>query len=245
MTRIFYDVDTQNDFMNRDGALYVPGAELIKPNLRDLTKYARNPGRYDSVMDAIPIVGSVDRHFGTKSYNGREGELNRWDGPFPNHCMSGKKGQQKIDETRVIWHEFGVEPYDVAIYIPHYLDGKVRKLDLVKSIGEVVPLYELTPTKTLYFEKQNYDVFTNPAFQLFLDLAEVDEAVVYGVATDYCVRAAVEGMKKQGIQTYVVEDAIKGVAPDTTEAAIEEMKKDKEGLGAIFVTTQQVLEDRI
>ena len=39
--RIFYEVDIQNDFMNKNGALYVPGAELIKPNIKILTNYAR------------------------------------------------------------------------------------------------------------------------------------------------------------------------------------------------------------
>jgi len=33
--------------------------------------------------------------------------------------------------------------------------------------------------------------------------------VVYGVATDFCVKAAVLGMQKRGVQCYVVEDAIK------------------------------------
>ena len=37
MKTIFYDVDTQNDFMKEDGALYVPGAESIKENLEKLT----------------------------------------------------------------------------------------------------------------------------------------------------------------------------------------------------------------
>ena len=89
----------------------------------------------------------------------------------------------------------------------------------------------------IYFEKQSYDVFTNPAFPWFLDMAKITEAVVYGVATDYCVKAAVLGMQQRGIQCYVVEDAIKGVAQDTTKSALEEMAQT----GAKFVTTQQVL----
>ena len=34
---IFWDVDTQHDFMDPDGKLYVQGAELIKPKLEQLT----------------------------------------------------------------------------------------------------------------------------------------------------------------------------------------------------------------
>ena len=37
---IFWDVDTQYDFMKADGKLYVPDAEHIIPNLKRLTDYA-------------------------------------------------------------------------------------------------------------------------------------------------------------------------------------------------------------
>ena len=48
---IFWDVDTQYDFMRADGKLYVPGSEEIIPALRDLTRHAHDRG--------IPIVASV------------------------------------------------------------------------------------------------------------------------------------------------------------------------------------------
>jgi hypothetical protein len=38
--RVFWDVDTQVDFMSPEGKLYVPGAETIAPNLGRLTDYA-------------------------------------------------------------------------------------------------------------------------------------------------------------------------------------------------------------
>jgi len=98
-----------------------------------------------------------------------------------------------------------------------------------------------TPSTPIYFEKQSYDVFTNPNLEVFLERASVTEAIVYGVATDYCIKAAVIGMQERGIQCYVVEDAIKGITPEGEAKAIEEMKSN----GAKFITTQQVLEDRL
>jgi len=74
----------------------------------------------------------------------------------------------------------------------------------------------------------------------FLEIAKVGEAVVYGVATDFCVKAAVLGMQKRGVQCYVVEDAIKGVFPETTQKALEEMIL----AGAKFVTTKDILEEK-
>jgi nicotinamidase/pyrazinamidase len=87
------------------------------------------------------------------------------------------------------------------------------------------------------FEKQTYDVFTNSQIRGALQDYKVTEAVVYGVATDYCVMAAVKGMQKLGIQCYVVEDAIAGITPETTKQAIYEMKE----AGAKFVKTEDII----
>jgi nicotinamidase/pyrazinamidase len=229
--KIFYDIDTQNDFMNKDGALYVPDAELIKPNISRLKDYA--------VRNQIPIIGSIDVHFGTEEYKDREGELQKWGGPFPDHCMLGMYGSEKIFESLV--NPTTPRDYEVLNQImhPHSRDDEVY-LDLIQDA-----LPKLTQKgfkkQQLFFEKQSYDVFTNPAFEVFLDMADVKEAVVYGVATDYCVKAAVEGMQERGIQTYVIENAIKGVAPETTEQALKDMKQ----AGAKFVNLEQVLRGEV
>ncbi len=39
---IFWNVDTQFDFVSPDGKLYVPGAELLKPNWKKLTQLAKS-----------------------------------------------------------------------------------------------------------------------------------------------------------------------------------------------------------
>ncbi|HET7040554.1 MAG TPA: hypothetical protein VFI13_00985, partial [Gemmatimonadales bacterium] len=51
---IFWDVDTQHDFMDPDGKLYVPGAEAIVPVLGQLTGYAHAHG--------IRVLASADDH---------------------------------------------------------------------------------------------------------------------------------------------------------------------------------------
>ena len=38
MRTLFWDVDTQMDFIDPHGKLYVPNVETIKPNLEKLTK---------------------------------------------------------------------------------------------------------------------------------------------------------------------------------------------------------------
>ncbi len=48
--------------------------------------------------------------------------------------------------------------------------------------------------------------------------------VVYGIATDYCVRATALDAVAAGYQVIVIKNLCRGVAPDTTQKALEEMK---------------------
>jgi len=88
MATVFWDVDTQHDFMKADGLLYVPGAESIIPNLRRLSEYARTHG--------IRVVASADDHVpGHRELS----DAPDWKTTFPPHCMRGTAGQRKIPET--------------------------------------------------------------------------------------------------------------------------------------------------
>lgn len=85
---VFWDVDTQVDFMLPDGKLYVPGSTEIIPALQRLTGHAHARG--------IRIIASSDDHV--------PGHRELSDTPdfvttFPEHCMRGTPGQRKIPET--------------------------------------------------------------------------------------------------------------------------------------------------
>jgi nicotinamidase/pyrazinamidase len=87
---VFWDVDTQVDFMRADGKLYVPDAEQIIPNLRRLTDYAH--GR------RIRIIASADDHVSGHRELSATPDFRQ---TFPEHCMRGTSGQAKIPETRL------------------------------------------------------------------------------------------------------------------------------------------------
>ena len=78
---LFWDVDTQFDFMHPAGKLYVPGAETIISNLQRLTAFA--------AQHAIPIVASTDAHLET------DPEFRE----YPPHCLAGTPGQKKVEGT--------------------------------------------------------------------------------------------------------------------------------------------------
>ena len=52
----------------------------------------------------------------------------------------------------------------------------------------------------------------------------IQELIVYGIATDYCVKATAIDAADAGYKVTVVEGLSKGVAPETTTKALEEMK---------------------
>ena len=60
--------------------------------------------------------------------------------------------------------------------------------------------------------------------------------VVYGVATDYCLKDAVLGLVKTVPRVLVVEDAIRAVDPAREQQALEEMK----AAGAVMITVDRV-----
>ncbi|MFN2400040.1 MAG: cysteine hydrolase family protein [Gemmatimonadaceae bacterium] len=86
--RIFWDVDTQHDFMDVDGKLYIPDAESIKPNLKRLTDFAHERG--------LRIVASADDH---EPGHGELSTTPDFQETFPEHCMRGTPGARKIPET--------------------------------------------------------------------------------------------------------------------------------------------------
>ena len=77
MSTVFFDVDTQIDFLYPAGALYVPGAERIIPNIATLNRLAAQRG--------IPVISTMDAH------TENDPEFRSW---HP-HCVAGTTGQQK------------------------------------------------------------------------------------------------------------------------------------------------------
>ena len=64
-----------------------------------------------------------------------------------------------------------------------------------------------------------------------LKKAKIKKLVVYGIATDYCVRATVLDGLAAGYKVIMIKNLCRGVTPDTSQKAIEEMQSK----GAIFL----------
>jgi nicotinamidase/pyrazinamidase len=126
------------------------------------------------------------------THSENDAEFKQW----PPHCVAGTTGQTKPGETLLsnrITLGFGRGPMELA-QIP----------------------------AQIIVEKQFLDVFSNPNFPALLDRLQADSYVVYGVATDYCVRFAITGLLATGKPITLVTDAIAAVNPADGARAIEE-----------------------
>jgi nicotinamidase/pyrazinamidase len=190
-TTLFYDIDTQRDFILPGGKLYVPGGERILPQLEELTKVARQTG--------VAIAGSVDRHFPT------DAELQPNGGAYPEHCMDGTVGQEKVESTtpqRPIW----IENRD-------YPAAELQAL--LRRDGEV------------YIEKQDIDLFAgnrNAASVLDTLLQGKEDIVVYGVVTEICVDLALAAFKDRPVRLHVPVDAIAALNEERGKETLEKWR---------------------
>jgi nicotinamidase/pyrazinamidase len=53
---------------------------------------------------------------------------------------------------------------------------------------------------------------------------KIKKVILYGIATDYCVRATALHAAAAGYKVIVIKNLCRGVAPDTSQKAIEEIK---------------------
>jgi len=133
---------------------------------------------------------------------------------FPPHCVAGTPGQRKVPATSVE----GTRTVPSRPVAAADLDG-----------ARAAP--------AVLFEKQAFDAFTNPNLEPYLARLGALEFVVFGVATDYCVRAAALGLRQRGYAVRLVTDAIAPVAEDAGRRALEEML----AAGVVPTTTREVL----
>jgi nicotinamidase/pyrazinamidase len=81
MKTLFFDIDSQLDFLYPAGALYVPGAERVLPNIARLNRHAAAHG--------VPVISTTDAH------TENDPEFQVW----PHHCVAGATGQHKAEST--------------------------------------------------------------------------------------------------------------------------------------------------
>lgn len=121
---------------------------------------------------------------------------------WPPHCVIGTPGQRRIPETQ--WASPTVIPNRPGAFQPP-----------AAWTGQTI------------IEKTEYDVSTNPNFGAVLSSLAASlgapRFVVFGVATEYCVRGAALALGRRKLAVDLVTDAIRAITPEGERQALDEM----------------------
>src|ERR1700728_2224460 len=111
---VFWEVDTQKDFMLPGGKLYVPGAERLLPNIRKLTGAARQSRVF--LVSHGCFHATEDPEFKT----------------FPPHCIKGTEGSAFVPEA--LTEKVVIVPNEPTATLPaNLLSGKYQQILLEKQ----------------------------------------------------------------------------------------------------------------
>ena len=204
---IFWDVDTQADFMLPGGKLYVPGAEKLIPNLGHLTEQARK--------DRVFLVADACVHAPN------DPEFQR----FPPHCVRGTSGAEIIPET--IARRFLILPNRQDATVPNDL-SQYQQVILEKQTLDVFdnPLTETVIERLKHFTDSDAE---------FLVFGVVTEYCVRCVAKGLLERGRRVALVEDAIETLKAEDGKStlaelkslGVRATTTREAIDSLSASK------------------
>jgi nicotinamidase/pyrazinamidase len=135
---------------------------------------------------------------------------------FPPHCIDGTPGAERIFAG---------------------LPGLPRHEIAVDALAD--PQAQIQPASHYIVKKKTFDMFSNHWIEGLRSAGVFrnEACVVFGVATDYCVRACALGLADSGARVLLVEDAVRGVTEETTSQTIDELR----AAGVEFTTTDEVL----
>jgi nicotinamidase-related amidase len=154
----------------------------------------------------------------TDAHNLDDPEMRQW----PPHCIKGTPGADLIPEARA----------SIRLVIPN-------------QQGFALP-QDLGAYQQVVLEKNTLDVFDNPNTDPLLArlgsagspaIDRNPQFVVFGVATEYCIRYAVDGLRRRGRRVALVSDAIQAI----DAAKGQQTLADFQARGATLLTTAEAL----
>lgn len=162
-------------------------------------------------QNRVFLVSSADAH------NPDDPEMQQW----PLHCLKGTPGAALLAEACA--EPRLVVPNQKAFALPENLES-YRQVTL---------------------EKNTLDVFDNPKTDELLSRLGSDGSVakseshfvVFGVATEYCVRCTTEGLMNRGRRVAIVTDAVRAIDAEQGEQVLENWR----ARGAELISTKEAL----
>ncbi len=106
--------------------------------------------------------------------------------------------------------------------------------------GLELPMNAILVTKGDQAGREEYSAFQNPKLDLgmFLKLRKVERLFICGLALDVCVKQTCLDARAAEFTVYLVEDACRGITPESTEQALAELT----AAGVIRITSDQLID---
>jgi nicotinamidase/pyrazinamidase len=86
-------------------------------------------------------------------------------------------------------------------------------------------------------ENDDLALFTNPQADDLVRRLDAEQYVVYGVATEYCVKLAVKGLLERKRPVTLLVDAIREIKPEDGQAVLRELQ----ARGAKLAESKEIL----
>jgi len=186
-------IDAQEDFMDPTGALFVPGADQVVPILNS---YLESLTLENGYVGAVFTADTHDEETYPTSEEAKE---------FPPHCYQGTDG------------------FKLAVN-PKLVPEKTKRMILNKSVFDmwdepelVVRPYVLEGEPVAYGGEQD----RNEWFATLLANG-IEEVEVVGVAADFCVKWAVDGLIARGFSVTLFDNLTAGIQRDIHQVHTEE-----------------------
>lgn len=207
---LFWDVDTQVDFMHPDGRLYVPEAETLLDNLVALSRAADEHG--------LPVLASADDH---EPDDAEISDNPDFENTYPPHCMRGTEGVERVEVTGRAWTlEVGHEPRAYEQLKASVTDGRPQILVHKKRFDvftnpNVEPLLKALDPGRIVIYGVALDVCNKAAVEGLLDRGYTDLTVVTDATKP--IRKEVEeellqSWKDRGVELATTAEVVEGLS---------------------------------
>ncbi|HWQ67248.1 MAG TPA: isochorismatase family protein [Methanospirillum sp.] len=203
--KILHIGDMQNGFTQKNGNLYVKGAQdIISPTNVFLNQVC------DRVFDHTFII--LDTHFAEEYHQSEEGKI------FPIHC------------------EYGTTDWELSVEVSGLPNKQYLTKNQFNMWGEksVQDILFTTPQRKMAYDMLFHVVDDPNAPTRHMPRDECIRAIssgyngatievtMIGVASDFCIRYAVEGWLVRGARVTIIHDLTKGIEKETFQVLEEE-----------------------
>ena len=203
--KILHIGDMQNGFTRQNGNLYVNGAQDIIAPMNAFLRQVK-----DSFFDYTLII--LDTHFAEEYFLSEEGKQ------FPIHCEYGTTDWELSIDISGLHNPFYVMKNQYTMW------GEKKEVDISfpnpqrKTAHDTLfHMVDDPHEPTRIIPRDDFITSLNPD-----DNSVSIEVTMIGVASDYCIRYAMEGWLARGARVIIIYDLTKGIEKETPQVLAED-----------------------